>query len=49
MNKKQKLEAEERQQLSAKDKELFELISKCKVLHEELKELVKEQEKRWKI
>ena len=47
MDKKQKLEAGTKQQLLAKDKELFALINRCEVLQAELKEIVKEHEKRY--
>ena len=47
MAKKQKLEASTKRQMSAKDKELFALINRCEVLQEELKEIIKKQNKRW--
>ena len=48
MKNKQRLERKTKQQLSARDKEMFSLIDKCKTLQEELEEILKLQETRRK-
>ena len=48
MKNRKKIESKNSTQLALKSKELFALMDRCEVLQSELKNIIKEQEKKWR-